>query len=721
MDLALLAITCIINLILGVTILVRDSSKTHTRLFMLMSVVISLWIVSNYFTNHFFGSVLLIETANRVAYMTGYGIVLSGLLFTYFFPIARRPNQHETVLLSIVAIVTLILSLTPLVAGEVIIEGGVVSFGAGPLVWIYLVSFLGTVVVIARNLTRFPRAVPPRIRRQARYILLAFVLSALVGLTLNLVIPLIASGWQVTRFGPLSTVFLVAVIAYTIIRHGLFDIRGAIVRTATYSLTIATVVGVYGLIALVGLTSFLGFERISLTQQAGLLTITLLIGISIPFLVRFFDKLTRRVFFRGVYESHVAINEMTEIFTDSPSLRQLLIESSDHLQHILGAEFVSVSLTKSDDPALQQLAHTSLDSHDSHDLPHETLQYMTSKDVKMLFADAFGENNAKLEDELRRSGVAIAAQLNPASAVLGYMIIGHKLNGTAYTKQDLDLIDIISDELAIAVQNMLRFQEIAEFNAELQHRIDEATAQLRQNNKKLHMLDKSKDEFISMASHQLRTPLTAVKGYISMVLEGDAGKITGAQRKVLEEAFNSSQRMVYLISDFLNVSRLQTGKFELERSEVQLPDIITEELAQLKASAQARKVTLNYTPPSSFPTISLDENKIRQVMMNFIDNAIYYARPDGGTITVTLAKYSSHVSFRVIDNGIGVPKSEQRQLFTKFYRASNARQARPDGTGIGLFMAKKVIVAHGGAIIFESKEGQGSTFGFRLPLEDSAK
>ena len=108
-------------------------------------------------------------------------------------------------------------------------------------------------------------------------------------------------------------------------------------------------------------------------------------------------------------------------------------------------------------------------------------------------------------------------------------------------------------------------------------------------------------------------------------------------------------------------------------------------------------------------------------MMNFIDNAIYYAKPNGGTITVTLAKYSTHVSFRVIDDGIGVPKSEHRQLFTKFYRASNARQARPDGTGIGLFMAKKVIVAHGGAIIFETKEGQGSTFGFRLPLEDSAQ
>jgi signal transduction histidine kinase len=111
----------------------------------------------------------------------------------------------------------------------------------------------------------------------------------------------------------------------------------------------------------------------------------------------------------------------------------------------------------------------------------------------------------------------------------------------------------------------------------------------------------------------------------------------------------------------------------------------------------------------------IDETKVRQVVMNFIDNALYYSRPDG-KITVKLDKVGDNVELRVIDNGIGVPKAEQEHLFTKFFRAANARKQRPDGTGVGIFLAKKVVNEHGGEIIFESTEGVGSTFGFTLPI-----
>ena len=122
-----------------------------------------------------------------------------------------------------------------------------------------------------------------------------------------------------------------------------------------------------------------------------------------------------------------------------------------------------------------------------------------------------------------------------------------------------------------------------------------------------------------------------------------------------------------------------------------------------------------FVAPADFPLMEVDENKIRQVMMNFIDNAIYYS-PENTTITISLAKYDNRIEFKVTDQGIGVSKEARHHLFTKFYRADNAKQQRPDGTGIGLFMAKKVIVEHGGAILFETTEGKGSMFGFRLPL-----
>jgi signal transduction histidine kinase len=286
-----------------------------------------------------------------------------------------------------------------------------------------------------------------------------------------------------------------------------------------------------------------------------------------------------------------------------------------------------------------------------------------------------------------------------------------------YSYQDVRLLRISADEIAISLQNAVHFEAIQRFNATLQDKIQQSTRELRHTNEKLRALDETKDDFISMASHQLRTPLTSVKGYLSMVIEGDAGEINETQRKMLSQAYTSSQRMVYLIADLLNVSRLKTGKFVLESAPTDLSKMIDEEIGQLTETAAARSLTLNYDKPVDFPTLMLDETKTRQVLMNFIDNAIYYT-PKDGHITIELKDTGPTVEFRVIDDGIGVPKSEQHHLFTKFYRAGNARKARPDGTGLGLFMAKKVITAQNGVLIFDSKEGKGSTFGF---IFDKAK
>lgn len=284
--------------------------------------------------------------------------------------------------------------------------------------------------------------------------------------------------------------------------------------------------------------------------------------------------------------------------------------------------------------------------------------------------------------------------------LVGLLVIGFQNPLTSLSETDSKLLGRLSESIGVALDNKLLFEEN-----------QYVLKQLQESNKRLKELDETKDDFISMASHQLRTPLTSVKGYISMIMEGDAGKINHMQREMLGQAFFSSQRMVYLIADLLNVSRLKTGKFIIEPTPVDLSVVVEEELGQLEETAASRDLKLIYDKPKHFPLLMLDEVKTRQVIMNFVDNAIYYT-PQGGRIDVQLTEKGGTVELRVTDDGIGVPKSEQPHLFTKFYRAGNARKARPDGTGLGLFMAKKVVVAQGGSVIFESKEGKGSTFGF---------
>lgn len=270
----------------------------------------------------------------------------------------------------------------------------------------------------------------------------------------------------------------------------------------------------------------------------------------------------------------------------------------------------------------------------------------------------------------------------------------------------------IADALASAVNTFM----IRSLNDVLYQHVDNASHTHSRAMKTLDELDAVKDEFVSMASHQLRTPLTSIKGYISMLLDGDAGELKPEQKKLLSEAFLSSEQMVNLISDYLNVSRIQTGKFLIDIEEIDLAKVARQEAKRLSVSAKTRGIKIAIHTPVGAVKVFADEAKIRQVILNFIDNAIFYS-PADSTINVELSESKSKVTIKVSDQGIGVPIEEQPKLFKKFFRATNARKHRPDGNGIGLFLAKQIIDGHKGEILFSSTPGKGSMFGFSLPKE----
>ena len=324
-----------------------------------------------------------------------------------------------------------------------------------------------------------------------------------------------------------------------------------------------------------------------------------------------------------------------------------------------------------------------------------------------------------LPDRLRRTmklqKIAIIMTLSLQDDIVGFVLIGESQKKN-YVERDLSMLRAVRGELAIAIKNAQSMEEVNELNTELQQRIEAATQELRMSNQQLQRLDEAKNEFISMASHQLRTPLTSIKGYLDMLLQGDLGPVRPTQKAVLREAFSSSERMVQLINDFLSISRLQTGTFTMNRQLASLSDIVRSEVALLKVVAKQHTITLSVHIDEDVPTLDIDAEKLRQVIMNMIDNAIFYSK-EQTTVNVSLCCDTHEVVFTVEDQGIGVPKAEQSGVFGKFFRASNARKRRPDGTGVGLFLARKVVLEHGGSMIFTSKENKGSTFGFRLPLD----
>lgn len=403
--------------------------------------------------------------------------------------------------------------------------------------------------------------------------------------------------------------------------------------------------------------------------------------------------------------------KLITILTSSVALRELLERVSIEIQAATGASQAFFFVHKPNNHYVSSGTHGYLrpTASDCHMI--EAYFYRTGNPYIRL-------HNLHSEAEIRRLlksyRVDVVLPLVRGDEILGFVFLGPKLSGS-YSPYDIGMIFDIKHELAIAIQNAVSLEAVKELNAHLQQRIDDATEELQRSNDQLRGLDTAKEEFVSMASHQLRTPLTSIKGYISMVLEGDVGRVTKMQRQLLREAFTSSERMVHLINEFLNVSRVQTGKFMIDKRRIDLAKIAAQEVKALQTTAEARGLRLNLTCANAEILVLADEAKIRQVIMNFIDNALYYSRPDSD-IDIALSVKKSTAELTVTDHGIGVPAKQQSKLFTKFFRADNARTQRPDGTGVGLYLAKMVIDGHDGKLIFSSKEGEGSTFGFRLPL-----
>lgn len=299
----------------------------------------------------------------------------------------------------------------------------------------------------------------------------------------------------------------------------------------------------------------------------------------------------------------------------------------------------------------------------------------------------------------------LLVKLTTRNKQVGLMMIGFPQVPDKIYVSDIQLIGRLSEAVGVAVDNKLLFEENGLIVNELQN-----------TNNKLKELDKIKDDFISIASHQLRTPLTAINGYISMLMEGMGGKLSDDQKNLLSRALSSAKFMSVMISDLLNISRIQSGKFFIDSQPANLADIAESSVAELSKSAESAGVTVSYAKPANFPESSFDVSKTTNVIMNFIDNAIHYAKTKG-QIKVIVDHGEDYVEIQVKDDGIGVPLSEQKNLFTKFFRANNAKKVSPDGTGIGLYLAREVVAAQKGSLIFASEEGNGSTFGFRLPMK----
>jgi PAS domain S-box-containing protein len=231
-------------------------------------------------------------------------------------------------------------------------------------------------------------------------------------------------------------------------------------------------------------------------------------------------------------------------------------------------------------------------------------------------------------------------------------------------------------------------------------------------------IDKAKSEFVSLASHQLRTPLSAINWYTEMLLAGDAGEITKEQRKFLDEVYRGNQRMVELVNSLLNVSRIDLGTFSVEPEPTQVVEIADSVLKELSPQSREKGLRVEAEYGKDIPVMNLDPKLMRMILQNLLSNAVKYT-PEKGTVRLCIAVEShphKHLQIVVSDTGYGIPKNQVDKIFSKLFRADNVMEKDTEGTGLGLYLVKSILETTGGSISFKSREDKGTQFFVTIPM-----
>jgi signal transduction histidine kinase len=275
--------------------------------------------------------------------------------------------------------------------------------------------------------------------------------------------------------------------------------------------------------------------------------------------------------------------------------------------------------------------------------------------------------------------------------------------------------EIISD-LQKKIEKYQRLLEMQEKSAQLLIRRD---LELSKANDRLRDLEQIKGDFVSIATHQLRTPLSAIKWTLSILLNGDFGPLNNEQRTLLMKAYESNNRMIVLLGDMLLADQIDAGKLKILQTATRLPDLIDNVLLEIRPIGNQKNVGIEFAQSgTSMTPVRIDSQQMRAVVQNLLENAIKYSKP-GGVVEVSIEERGDRALLIIKDNGIGIPRDSQKNIFKRFFRAPNARIVETDGSGLGLFIVKGIVERNHGTISFTSVENEGTTFRVELPLSTS--
>ena len=709
------------NLFLGLLIYFKDKEKLINKVYAFLAISIFTWS---------FGMVCYRATIEpsvalfwcRFLYSAAIFMAGSFLYFTFVFPENKRPNW----IISFGILGAHISAFFVMLFSDFLIQGVLINQNQEHVIvfasyykYIYppLVSlaFLWGYI----NLLRKRNNSKGITRYQITLVFLGAFLSSSFGMITNLILPslgVFAYNWV----GQILALIMAGCIAYAIIRYRFMDIRLIASRIYIYTLIGSFTYTVYYIFAMISVNYLGGVMDLRSIVFGGLIAFSYAI-VFIPLLNKIQES-SDVLFYRG-YNPQRIFKDLGLRLSSVIDLEQLFKILDLELKKILGAEDINVFLFK----AVGQKKKSKLNADTVCSSAYGVLKtrkslnnYITSdvftKNKKVIVRDELNyAENKKEARKLEKYKIEIVSPLIIRSKVIGVILLGQKKSQGSYTREDIEFLEVISAQAAVAVENALLYGEVARFNKNLRRKVEMQTRDIKEKQEKLQRLLNMRSEFLDITSHQLRTPVSVIKGVLSMLEEDSVPK--ARVKEFIGMAFNKSLKLEQIVDEILRASEMDSDNFELSLSAVNIVPLINEIYNEKLFIAKKNGITLKLELPDiEVMKVMSDLKYIKHVIINLVNNALQYTPK--GSVVIRLKGLRGRVIIEVEDTGIGIPKKDVPKLYKKFSRADNAKETFTDGSGLGLYIIKKIIEAHKGASIKIKKTqiGKGTTMVVSLPV-----
>jgi len=861
-----LVITTVINFGWGILIFINGHNKKPNLIFSYVVFSVVLWSIS--MAGYRLSASYTLDWC-RVLYVAAILIPLSFLYFNFTFPEGKTINKYFLAIIFLPAIMLIILTVfgNTIIADAFRVKDAENKIIFGSLYIFYVLYIIGyfswSFIILIMNQKKYSGIV----RMQSKYILIGAGSASIVAMVTNLLLPWF-NIFIVNWLGQVATFLWVSFTSYAMIRYRLMDLRVILRKGVIYFISSAFVYGAFYSITWIYNKLFGGIYE----NEAYLLGL-----VFAPLFVLLFvwtnekiKKITNKYLFFSLYNSQETMEKLADELTNSIDLGKIVGSIVSSIKEAMQLDKAGILLIDQNEEVIKYKIAKVVGFNENNGISlvqdnflmqylEKTQKLLVKDELQMISRDLYNEKDRKKMDQLAENMKLIEASLCLpmiiSNKLIGIIVLGDKISGDAYTSEDLVLLNMLSKQAAIAVDNARLYKKVQEFNKTLQEKVDEQTKNLRiayeaermskekidliriedeallgsigdgvvaidnfgkimfinkaaeemlrlngkdltgnshreilkietekgeavldkdnplnvalSSGKKIitsttegsngpiysyirsdntkfpaaiivtpviingkiigavdvfrdmtveRQIDKSKSEFVSLASHQLRTPLTAIKWYTEILLAGKAGKISLKQKEYIEQIYHGNERMIKLINIMLNISRLEAGRLKNISIPIDIKKMIEDIIKEQEVNIKKKKLKFKFECNNDIGKILVDPDLARLIFQNIISNAIKYT-PEKGNVGVKINRNGKEILFEVSDTGIGIPENQQNRIFQKLFRAENAFPHTPDGNGLGLYAAKMTTESMGGKIWFKSKINEGTTFFVVLPVK----